>query len=194
MLYFAILDQFDDKERACAEKIFCDHGKRIYAVAFRIVKNHHDAEDVLDSVMVSVLKNIDKFLDADEKSIEAQIYTYTKNEAINLYNKKKRKGLNEIPITEIGKEGTEIETADDSADIERIVVQDETAKIVQENLGLLPEGYEDVLSLYFLYGYSYAEIADILHISENAATVRVFRAKRKLLEIAGDKLYERTEQ
>ena len=194
MLFFEILDQAEDKERSCAEKIFCDHGKRIYAVAYGIVKNHHDAEDVLDSVMVSVMKNIDKFLGADEKSVAAQIYTYTKNEAINLYNKKKRKELNEIPTAEIEKDGTEAEAADESADIEKIVVQSETAKIVQENLGLLPEGYEDVLSMYFLYGYSYSEIAEILHVSENAVMIKVSRAKKKLLELAGEKLHERTEQ
>ena len=194
MMFFALLDQAEDIERACAEKIFCDHGKRIYAIAYGIVKNHHDAEDVLDSVMVSVMKNIDKFLDADEKSVAAQIYTYTKNEAINLYNKKKRKELNEVPTAEIEKDGTEAEAADESADIEKIVVQSETAKIVQENLGLLPEGYEDVLSMYFLYGYSYSEIAEILHVSENAVMIKVSRAKKKLLELAGEKLHERTEQ
>lgn len=194
MLFFAILEQLGDAERLFAEKIFNDYGKRIYEIAYKIVKNRQDAEDVLDNVMISIMKNLDKFIDKDETSIQAQIVTYSKNTAINVYNKNKRKVLNEVPFSDFEEQGNELDIADGTTEIEKIVVSNETVRIVREKIELLPEDYEDALSLYYIYGYSYSEISELLHISENNVAVKIFRAKKKLINLAGDELYERTKQ
>ena len=58
-MLFAVIDSLDDTERELTERIYLEYGKKIYAVALGIVKNHHDAEDVLEKVMINVMENND---------------------------------------------------------------------------------------------------------------------------------------
>lgn len=68
-----------------------EYHKLIYEVSYRILNRRQDAEDTLDEVMMSVMKNMDKFLHVGRNDIEAQLVIYSRNAAINLYNKNKRR-------------------------------------------------------------------------------------------------------
>jgi RNA polymerase sigma factor (sigma-70 family) len=49
---------------------------------------------------------------------------------------------------------------------------------IQKYIGLLPDIYREVMTLYFCDQYSAKEIAGKLHISKNAVEVRIYRAKQ----------------
>lgn len=189
MFFLMLVNGLENGERECAERIYLDYGERIYGIALKITKNKHDAEDVLDNVMINIMKNITRFMSAGRDDIEAQIAIYTRNEAINLYRHKKRRNEKEIPYTDCGEEEN---TVDTSSATEKIVITEETVETVRNYLAMLPPDYEEALCLVYKYGYSHAEAAKILHITENNFTVRLHRAKQKLLSISGDELYERT--
>lgn len=56
----------------------------------------------------------------------------------------------------------------------------------KELLGLmeqLPEGYKTILMLFAVEGYSHAEIAQLLNISEATSRSQLLRAKRRLAEL-----------
>ena len=41
--------------------------------------------DIINEVMINVIKNIDRFTDVDQNDIKAQIVAYSRNASINLY-------------------------------------------------------------------------------------------------------------
>ena len=80
---------------------------------------------------------------------------------------------------------------DESVCIDDIVLSDETAMIVKKYLEQLPEDYQQIIELVYGMGYTNVEVARMLNITPNAVTLKLFRAKKRLLEIAGGELSER---
>lgn len=193
MLFYLILATLEDDERNCAENIFVTYEKKIYEIAHRIVKNHHDAEDTLDRVMIDVMENIDKFLGKSRNIIEAQIVIYTRNEAINTYNRNKRKSKFESPSSFFNEDGEreDMDLIDDSVDVEQIILNRETVELFENLLLELSQDNRDTIKLVYLYGYSYKEAAKILHITPNAVALRLQKAKKKLIKMAGGEFVAR---
>lgn len=193
MLFYLTLATLAEDERSCAEEIFITYGKKIYSIAYRILKNREDAEDTLDKVMINIMDNIDKFLGQTRNIIEAQIVIYTRNEAITLYRNNQRKLKYETAFTYTNDDGElkDIDLPDEKADVENIIVSRENAEILEKYLLQLSEDHRDIIKLIYLYGYSHKEAAKILHSTPNATATRLFRAKSKLINMAGGELNER---
>lgn len=192
MLFTVMLAALEEDERSLAEQIYIKHKQQIYKIAYSILNNHHDAEDVLNDVMLNVINNIEKFVDSDGNKTAAQIVIYSRNAAINRYNKNKRKAETESSVTYMDEDGTRnnVDIPDDDANLEEIILRDETSAIVRRYLLQLPQEYQDAITLVYGYGYSNKAAAGILEITPNALTLRLFKAKKKLLELAGGELCE----
>jgi RNA polymerase sigma-70 factor (ECF subfamily) len=68
-----------------------------------------------------------------------------------------------------------------TVDGEKVLMEKETRKIVQQAIGELPEKYRMVIVLKEYTEMDYKQIATVLNISESNVKVRVYRA-RKMLE------------
>lgn len=193
MLFFSMFAAIDAAERRCAAEIFEKYHKLVYGIAYGILKRPLDAEDALNEVMIHVMKNMERFSDATRNDIEAQLVIYTRNTAINLYNKNKRRNKVEVPITYVNDEENleDMEMEDLDQRVEEIVLTQETKDIVKAYLKNLPIEYRDVIKLVYALGYSNVEAAKILHISPNAVGLRLYKAKKKLAEVSGGELIER---
>lgn len=193
MMFYVALATLADDERSCAEDIFITYEKRIYNIALKILKNHHDAEDTLDRVMINVIENIDKFFDQSRNIVEAQIVIYTRNEAINLYKKNMRRLKHEHSYTCISEDGINIDVdiIDEESYIEDIVINKETIEIMDKYLHQLSADYRDTIKLVYVCGYSNKEAAKILHVTPNAVALRLFKAKNKLINMVGGEFSER---
>lgn len=193
MLFYIFLASLDSEERNCVEEIFEQYYKLIYEVAYKILNKVQDAEDTVDEVMINVMKNIDRFAHAGRNDIEAQLVIYSRNAAINLYNKNKRRNKVVQPFTYLNDENNleEIDIEDESDSVDDIILSKETAEIVSKYLQKLPEEYQDIIELVYGMGYTNVEAARVLNITPNAVGLRLFRAKKKLLEMVGGDLHDR---
>lgn len=193
MLFYSYLAVLDAEDRNCAEQIFEKYHKFIYEIAYNILNNHQDAEDTLDEVMINIMKNIEKFSHVSRNDIEAQIVIYSRNAAINLYNRNKRRNKVEVSFTYTNEEDEleDIEIEDDRESVEELSISNETVEIVRKHLKKLPIEQRDVIKLVYALGYSNVEAARVLHITPNAVGLRLFKAKKKLLELVGGELNER---
>ncbi len=187
-MIFALMLALDPHETSCAEKIFEDHNKLIYKIALDILHNEHDAEEALSEVMISVIKNIQKFSHATRNEIVSQIVIYSRNAAINVYRKNKRRIKRESFLC-YGEYDATFDIPSLSS-LEEEYISKEAVEILKKHMKELPDEYRDVLNLVYNFGYSNVEAAKILHITPNAVGLRLFRAKKKLLELIGDELDE----
>ena len=193
MLFYSALMALDDADRDFVSRIYEQYNKKIYSLAYSILKNSHDAEEIVDEVMIKVINNVEKFMQSDGNELPAQLVVYSRNAAINLYRSKKRRAARESSYTYMDEDGEfkDIEYGDDSFDIDEVLLREENAKIVAKCLKQLKPEYQDTIMLIYALGYSYEEAAGVLGISSNAVGMRLYNAKKKLLALGGDELYER---
>lgn len=192
MLFYLALLTMDEDKQDFVGQLYEKHKKKIYEIAYKILKNRHDAEEIVDEVMINVIGNVEKFVQSDGNETLAQLVIYSRNAAINLYKVKKRRSEHEIPFTYLNEDGDneDIEIEDDAPGMDEVLLSKENSEIVAKYVKQLTFEQQDVIMLVYTLGYSNVEAANVLGISSNAVGMRLFKAKKKLLELGGDELHE----
>jgi RNA polymerase sigma-70 factor (ECF subfamily) len=140
------------------------YSKAMYNLAFRMLNNREDAEDILQEAFVECFRNINTF--RFESTFGAWLKKIIINRCINHLKKKK------IDLTLYDTLPPFIEEQEEETEYE-------TGKIFK-GIEMLPDGYRIILTLYLLEGYDHNEISQILGISESTSKSQYSRAKDKL--------------
>lgn len=152
------------------------YSKAMLNVAFRIVGDIAEAEDVLQEAFVDAFAKLKDF--RQDTTFGLWLKQIVVNRSINLLRKRK------LELVELEDGHLENIADDESWDDEDLQYQ---VARVKEGMNQLPDGYRVVISLYLLEGYDHEEIGQILNISENTSRTQFLRAKRKLIEILNRK-------
>jgi RNA polymerase sigma factor (sigma-70 family) len=162
-------------KKACFD-LYKLYAKAMLNIAFRVVGNTDEAEDVLQEAFLEAFNRIKDF--RQETTFGLWLKQIVVHKSINLLRKRKMEWA-ELEDGEL--ENIADETTDDQ---EEMLYKVERVKAAMKEL---PEGYRVVISLYLLEGYDHEEIGQILNISENTSRTQFLRAKRKLSEILKQK-------
>jgi len=145
-------------------RLYNQYAKAMYNIAYRMLNNREDAEDILQETFVDCFRNINSF--RFESTFGAWLKRILINKCINHLQKKRIDLTLTDELPNIGYE-EEDETVYDISKITR-------------GIEMLPDGYRVILSLYLLEGYDHSEIAQIMGISESTSKSQYSRAKEKL--------------
>ncbi|GAB2984909.1 hypothetical protein GCM10027049_23900 [Mucilaginibacter puniceus] len=166
--YNLVVECKQGSKKACYE-LYRLYSKAMLNVAFRIVGNIADAEDVLQESFLDAFNKIKDF--RQETTFGLWLKQIVVHRSVNLLRKRK---VEWIELGENELDGIADEVVDNDDDIQYQVA------VVKQAMNKLPEGYRVVLSLYLLEGYDHEEIGQILNIAENTSRTQFLRAKRKL--------------
>ncbi|RFZ82733.1 sigma-70 family RNA polymerase sigma factor [Mucilaginibacter terrenus] len=169
--YNLVVECKQGSKKACYE-LYRLYSKAMLNIAFRIVGNVAEAEDVLQEAFTDAFKRLKDF--RQDTTFGLWLKQIVVHRAINLLRKRK---LDLVEIEDGHIDSLPAEEPWDDEDIQYKVAQ------VKEAIKLLPDGYRVVLSLYLLEGYDHEEIGQVMGISENTSRTQFLRAKRKLNEI-----------
>ncbi len=169
--YNLVVECKQGSKKACYE-LYKLYSKAMLNVAFRIVGDIAEAEDVLQEAFLDAFGKIKDF--RQDTTFGLWLKQIVVNRAINLLRKRK--------LELVDMEGDALENIADEEPEDEEETQYKAAQ-VKDAMKDLPEGYRLVISLYLLEGYDHEEIGQILNISENTSRTQFLRAKRKLLEI-----------
>lgn len=167
------------------EELTSRHEGRVYALALRILRNEHDAEDVTQQTFLSALENLAGFRE------EAQFRTWLLRIATHAALKviRKRRGLETVSLDEAASPDADADhpphpeyIADWRETPERLVQNRETRRLIEEALAELDEKYRLVFLLRDVQGLSVRETAEVLGLSEVNVKVRLLRARLQLRE------------
>lgn len=151
------------------------YSPRIYAIAFRLMQNEEDAEDVLQETFIIMIKKLNTF---EGKST---LYTWLYRVATNVALGKLRKKKNIDDSVSFDKLDFEnLKPADGATwpdDIEDEFNTEEFRKCLDRAMNELPDHYRTVFILRDLEGHSTRDTAKILEISEANVKVRLMRAR-----------------
>ena len=169
--YDLVVECKQGSKKACYE-LYRLYSKAMLNIAFRIVGDIAEAEDVLQESFLDAFNKVKDF--RQETTFGLWLKQIVVNRSINLLRKRKMDWveLEDGQLENIPDE----EAADEDETIYKVA-------LVKDAMKQLPEGYRVVLSLYLLEGYDHEEIGQILNISENTSRTQFLRAKRKLTEI-----------
>ncbi len=150
------------------------YDKRIYSYCLRALGNVEDAQDVFQTVALTIYNKRESFQDG---SFAAWLFTITRNTCLKAIRNRKHN-------TELNEEIHSFESI--SAHSNDFLLKEALYKAIKT----LPDEFREALELRYFDDLSYEEIAETLNISIALAKVRVFRAKKQLLNVLSPVLEE----
>ena len=150
------------------DRIVREHARLVYRIAYSLLHNHYDAEDVTQETFVRVLRSRDKLNTLrDPKSWLARIAWRI---AIDRIRKKADAQFDDV--------NADIEQLrDTSAVADEAVLANEMKRLLSRLIGGLPSQLRDVITLSAVGELSPAQIGNVLGIPEAAVRPRLFRAR-----------------
>lgn len=146
------------------EKFYTGYNKMVYGIAFSILKNKQDSEDVVQTVFTKIYEIDKNKLPTDKEA--SWIYTTTKNEAITLLRKKN----NNINLEDI------YEIADEDKEINEIINQDSFNKLLSK----LNDKEKEIISLKIVANLSFEQIAKLLNEPTGTIKWRYYKSTNRL--------------
>lgn len=161
------------------EELLRRHQGKIYGLSVRMLRNPHDAEEVLQDVALTIFQKAGTF--QGRAAVSSWIYRITVNAC--LMKLRKRPKVQSIPLEEelgpaMNEEGMVTEMVADWSSLPREELdRKELAARIEEAVGELPPEYRSVFVLRDVEGLSAQEACEILGLSLPALKSRLHRAR-----------------
>lgn len=156
------------------------------AVANRIVRDSHHAEDAVQNAFSKIFDNIDQF--EERSALKTWMHRIVVNESLMLLRRAKRAETQSIDDLQPEFDGNGCRMEDQWATPqtpEALLLQSDMRAQVNGKIDLLPDSYRIVLVLRDIEELTTREVAECLGISEANVKVRLHRARaalKRLLE------------
>lgn len=155
-----LFNQIKSNDDTAFEEFYTKYNKLIYKIAFSILKNKSDAEDVMQLVFEKIYSMDKKNLPT--KNETSWIYSVTKNETLN-YFKSNRNNINLDDIYEI---------EDNNQEISKIIDQENYNRLISK----LNDNEKEIISLKIISNFSFEEIGKILNMPTGTVKWRYYKA------------------
>ncbi len=151
------------------------HQQIVFNIAYRFMRDTELAEDMAQESFIKAFKHIKGF--RGDCAFSTWLYRVTCSVCLTELNRRKKKIEVELPKnTSIGS-------------VENKVSEQEIAEKVRECVTRLSDRYSTVLTLYYLNGVSYEEIAEIMGIPVGTLKTWMFRARKQLRGIVEKEIF-----
>jgi RNA polymerase sigma-70 factor (ECF subfamily) len=162
------------------EKAFSElvqlYKERLYWHIRNIVKNHEDANDVLQNTFIKVFRYIKKF--KGDSKLYSWMYRIATNESLTFLKKKAKK----LQISDQELKDHLINSLESDVYFEGDKIQLQ----LQKALNTLPEKQREVFNMRYFQDLKYKEIAEILEVTEGACKSNYHHASKKIEEYLTD--------
>lgn len=151
------------------------HQHIVYNVSYRYMRDQALAEDMAQDAFLKAFRLLKGF--RGDCSFSTWMYRVTCSVCLTELNRRKRRGEVEL----LPAHGGEAPDASlDSADL---------PDHIRRCVGLLPDHYAQVITLYYLKGVNYDEIADVMSIPMGTLKTWMFRARKQLRKIVEKEVF-----
>ncbi|MGW9685668.1 RNA polymerase sigma factor [Flagellimonas sp. 2504JD1-5] len=152
-----------------------EYKQLVYTLAYRMIKDREEAEEVSQDAFVKVYRSIDSF--KGDCKISTWIYRITYNTCLDKIgqNKKNRAFVNLEDQANVS-----VANVDNALDQ---LIAEERGQVIKRCLDKLPSKDAALLTLFYLEEKNLQEIEGTLNVSIDVLKVRLFRARKKLAKI-----------
>ncbi len=154
-----------------------EYKDRLYAFLWRIVRNHHEAEDLTQATFVRAFESLDRY--SDRYSFSTWLFTIGYRLTLNRLRKKR--ALNtEVDWDRVGAEATDTSETVASSELAR-----DLKKRIWSAVDQLSDEQRESLILFYQENQSCKEIGEILGIPAVTVKSHLHRAREKLRDLLG---------
>ena len=157
-------------DEAAFAALMREHYSFVYAIVKRMVRNSHDAEEVVQDSFLNAYRGLAQLEDATK--FKSWLGEIAQNCGRNWLRKQRGKTL---PIDEVSEDM--LQTADSS---DERLIQQEQRELIHRTMKTLPQKDREIAQAFYLDGASYDELTSKHGLSYNAIAFRLSRAKRQL--------------
>lgn len=172
--FIARLRRHDEKAHS---ELAARFGGEVQRRAYRMLRDHHEAEDIAQEVFVTAFKKIAQF--REEGALKGWLLTITSNMARDRIKYLKLRGRGYTEQID-GEEGRSVAGA---SDVHAQAVSREKVRRLTRSLAQLPPEFREVLVLQFSEGLSYDEIAERVSVPVGTVRSRISRARARIHEL-----------
>ena len=152
------------------EEVAHTHGRFIYSLAYRLAGNHHDAQDLVQEVLLRVRRGLRTY---EPGNLEGWLSRITTNAFLDRVRKQKRRPTQALP-------DDPDRVIEGSSGIEAEMAQRDLPQHLQQLLADLPPEFRAPVVLKDVLGYSYEEIASQLDVPIGTVRSRIHRGRSRL--------------
>ena len=167
-----LLEKIRKKDGAAMRRLFDSCAPMLMGLANRYIPDRADAQDVLQTSLISIFDIIDRFEYQGPGSLQAWMSRITANACISWLRHRKRLRFSPLPDNLI-----------DESSLEEPEYDSLTQEVIHDAIRSLPDGYRTVLNLYVFEDLSHKEIAALLGITEGTSASQLHRAKAMLWKL-----------
>lgn len=177
-----LIERLRAHDPAAVTDLSAVYGAKIYQLAFRYLKNHEDAEEVAQDVLLKVYQKIDAF--RGDAALSSWIYRITFNAAMS----RLREFRQALPVApdqkndEAGKQPPKREVVDWSPLADEEMFRAEMRQTLVRALKEMPPLYRAPIILRDVQGLTTEEASAVLHVKEQTLKSRLHRGRLMLRE------------
>ena len=161
------IDKARQGDRRAQKAIYDALSGKMFAVCLRYMSDRESAEDVLQDGFVTLFAKLDTY--SGEGSFEGWARKIFVNTALMSLRK-----------NDVLKDSTDVDTALNVSSDTPTAIQQIGYKELTRMIAELPPGFRTVFNMYVVEGYSHADIASALGISEATSRSQLLRARAML--------------
>lgn len=152
------------------------HSRSVFRLAYRMVGNQQDADDVVQDVFIKAFRQLDRF--ESRSNFGTWLYRIAVNCSLDVLRQRPRTGTEQ----ELDAEEEPVADPEVHASPERLAYSAEVQSRVSRALGELSPAERAAFLLRHFEGHSIEEIGRVLGLRTSATKHTVFRAVRKMRE------------
>jgi RNA polymerase sigma-70 factor (ECF subfamily) len=151
---------------------------RVYNLAFRLVGDRDEADDIAQEVFAEVYETIGQF--RGEAAFGTWLYRITTTQSLAHLRKKRTRKRFAFVSSLFGESNELVHDPPDTSQPEQLLTQAEETQLLVRAVGQLPDTQRAAFTLHYMEGLSYKEVAAILETTVSAVESLLHRAKRQL--------------
>jgi RNA polymerase sigma-70 factor (ECF subfamily) len=173
-----LVDHAKKGDRQAFGKLVERYQRRVYALAFGILRQREDAWDVAQEAFVKAYRNLDRF--EGTAAFYTWLYRIAYNLSIDTLREKRRRDSVDVEETRKIEEAMEREGRLPTGNPDETAARKELASVIEAAMAKLSEKHRAIIVLREIEGLSYEEMAEVLGISKGTVMSRLFHARQNL--------------
>lgn len=171
-----IIELFFERSEQAIKELDDKYGKVFYSLAFRILNNHHDAEECVND---SYLGTWNAIPPARPNPLLAFVCKIVRNISLKRYEQNtaiKRNSYYDVAMEELE------DCIASSMTVEGEIAEQELTKVIESFLDLLSKENRVIFLRRYWFSDTYTDIAKQVGLTENNVSVRLTRLRKELRE------------
>jgi len=174
-----LISRCQQGDQDALREIFDLYHKKVYRIAYGVVRQREDALDIVQEVFIKLFRSIRNF--KGESRLYTYLYRMAMNTAIDFARKTKK-----VPTSGIDEEGGFHPIDDPEKRPDRVAVYKELEERVRWALEQLPQDQRATILFREVEGLSYQEIAEVMGCSIGTIMSRLHYARKRVQQLLKD--------